>query len=88
MTKHQPQLMPAAQLLQSPKENDFQNQQTEIKTIFQVNQRAKIQECNYQGQMYLPGDIVKTNQGWIRCSSEVSFGKSQQKGELDWVANQ
>lgn len=33
------------------------------------------QSCFYNGQSYLPGDIVKTDNGWIRCSPTFSFSQ-------------
>ena len=60
---------------------------TEIKTPFQINQPSKIQECNYQGQMYLPGDIVKASPGWIRCMSAVSFEISDPQSGPMWAIN-
>jgi hypothetical protein len=35
-----------------------------------------LQSCFYKGEMYLPGDIVKTNAGWIRCTPILSLSQN------------
>lgn len=32
-----------------------------------------LQRCTYQQQTYVPGDIVKTPQGWLRCTPVVAL---------------
>jgi hypothetical protein len=33
--------------------------------------QAALQRCTYQQQTYVPGDIVKTPQGWLRCTPVI-----------------
>lgn len=50
------------------------------------------QRCSYNGQMYVLGDIVKTDKGWIRCTPTFIFSPdnptSQQYGNPAWTAVQ
>jgi len=47
--------------------------------------------CNYNGQDYLAGDIVKTSQGWIRCTPIIIFNTERSEnmpGSSAWTAVQ
>jgi hypothetical protein len=54
-----------------------------------VKKSHSLQSCFYKGEMYLPGDIVKTNEGWIRCTPVLSFlqndPEKQKSGNLNPV---
>lgn len=59
---------------------------TEKKVIKPSNSR-----CNYNGQDYLPGDIVKTDQGWVRCTPTLIFNSERAEnrpGSPAWIAVQ
>jgi hypothetical protein len=47
------------------------------------------QSCIYNAQPYLPGDIVKTDQGWLRCTPTLFFsadnGNKLQTGNPEWT---
>jgi hypothetical protein len=48
-----------------------------------------LQPCMYNNQPYVPGDMIKTDSGWIRCTPTVSFVENNsttaQKGEAVWA---
>ena len=47
--------------------------------------------CNYNHQDYLPGDIVKTDQGWVRCTPTLIFNPEPAENKLGspaWIAVQ
>ncbi len=49
------------------------------------------QGCTYNHQIYLPGDILKTEQGWIRCTPTLFFmpdSLTRQTGNPTWTAVQ
>jgi|SRR6185312_12638995 len=50
------------------------------------------QRCTYSGQSYLPGDIVKTDQGWLRCTPTLLFlpenPRLPQSGSPAWTTVQ
>ncbi len=45
-----------------------------------VTQPVNTDRCFYKNQTYTPGDILKTEQGWIRCTPTIVF--SSEKPEL------
>lgn len=61
-------------------------------TTKKENAIINAQRCTYNGQSYVPGDIVKTDQGWLRCSSTVIFSSSRtttsESGKPAWTAVQ
>jgi hypothetical protein len=44
-----------------------------------------VQRCTYQQQSYVIGDIVKTPQGWVRCTPVVAVAGSA-SSSLVWTA--
>lgn len=50
------------------------------------------QRCVYNSQLYIPGDIVKTNIGWIRCTPTILLSGDKQQsiqyGSPAWTAVQ
>ena len=50
------------------------------------------QRCYYNGQSYVAGDIVKTDQGWIRCTPTLVFSAEKptvrEYGSPAWTAVQ
>jgi hypothetical protein len=57
--------------------------------VISVNKSHALQSCFYKDEMYLPGDIVKTKDGWIRCTPTLSFSLNvptkQQSGNPTWT---
>ena len=55
-------------------------------------QNPAMQRCLYNGQSYIPGDILKTEQGWIRCTPTIIFSSDntgvRQAGSPAWVSVQ
>lgn len=50
----------------------------------------EIQRCSYKEQIYVPGDIVKTDQGWIRCVPIFNFSQdgAKQLSSAAWTSAQ
>lgn len=52
----------------------------------------KEQRCVYNSQSYVVGDIVKTEQGWVRCTPTLIFASDKpnipQYGSAAWTAVQ
>jgi hypothetical protein len=40
---------------------------------------AVAQRCTYKGQSYVVGDIVKTDQEWVKCTPSIVFVDSEDK---------
>ncbi len=50
-----------------------------------VAQAVNADRCFYKNQSYTPGDILKTDGGWIRCTPTVAF--SVEKPETKIAGN-
>ena len=48
-----------------------------------------VQRCSYSGQLYVTGDMVKTQQGWVRCMPTLVFSSEknerQEYGMAAWI---
>jgi hypothetical protein len=52
----------------------LQPYQSKIDTKVQpVTQSPSLMRCSYNGQMYVAGDMVKTDQVWLRCTPTFYF---------------
>lgn len=55
-----------------------------------TNVNPSSERCIYNNQPYVTGDIVKTDQGWIRCTSTIYFSEDSpataQNGGAVWTA--
>ncbi len=56
-----------------------------------MSDAAKTQRCNYNNQLYVVGDIVKSPQGWVRCTPTLTFSSGSVDPHWDrpaWISVQ
>lgn len=63
-----------------------------VSNIQTVPQNSALTRCSYNGQSYGAGDIVKTDQVWMRCTPTYYFSPDKptlkQNGQPAWTAVQ
>jgi hypothetical protein len=67
--------------LPMPKGAKFQPVPEEMRSITSDDKAGVAQRCIYKAQSYVVGDIVKTDEGWVRCTPTIVFVESEEKGK-------
>jgi hypothetical protein len=56
-----------------------------------ISEASNTQRCNYNNQLYVVGDIVKSPQGWVRCTPTLVFpsdNTDKHFGNPSWISIQ